>query len=543
MADFGKLNFSVSFNPTSAFPIDARYYFSTLAAAQEAAQGAVEVGSADGTYFIGENIVVVEGNSATLYVIQPNKSLKAVGTKPVGDNKSIEVAENGTISLKGLVDAQTGAYPSKKADGSIEWVKPDNTTVEGLQQTITTLEGRVDTAETDILGLKGTVGDGESGLVKEVADIKTDIKTNYATKQEVATAKTEAISEAGTQADAKISTKVGDLGKQETVVAYVGTEIGKVNTEVEKKANKATTLAGYGITDAMTTEATTQAIETAKQGATTDAVSQAKSYTDSKGTELIGKEADLATADTIYGAKKHATEAIATAKGEVEQKISDDITAAKTELIGSGTATSTTIKGAVDEAKDFATEQISAKLGSVYKPAGSVTFANLPTPEKSIEGNVYNVTDKFSADAKFIDGEVGKSYPAGTNVVVIAVSDQYKYDVLTGMVDLSAYSTTEQMNTAISSAVEALDKADVAVEKQFVTAVSEENGVISVTRKALEKTDIPTIDQSQVNGLETELGKKANDADLAAIAKSGSIMDLIQSEGDVLVLNCGNATV
>lgn len=543
MADFGKLNFSVSFNPTSAFPIDARYYFSTLAAAQEAAQGAVEVGSADGTYFIGENIVVVEGNSATLYVIQPDKSLKAVGTKPVGDNKSIEVAENGTISLKGLVDAQTGAYPSKKADGTIEWIKPDNTTVEGLQQTVATLEGRVDTAETDILGLKGTVGDGESGLVKEVADIKTDIKTNYATKQEVATAKTEAISEAGTQADAKISAKVGDLGKQDTVVAYVGAEIGKVNTEVGKKADKATTLAGYGITDAMTTEATTQAIETAKQGAITDAVGQAKNYTDSKGTELIGKEADLATADTIYGAKKHATEAVATAKGEVEQKIGDDIAAAKTELIGSGTATSTTIKGAVDEAKKFATEQISAKLGSVYKPAGSVAFANLPTPEKSIEGNVYNVTDKFSADAKFIEGEVGKSYPAGTNVVVIAVGDQYKYDVLTGMVDLSAYSTTEQMNTAISSAIEGLDKADVAVEKQFVTAVSEENGVISVTRKTLEKTDIPTIDQSQVNGLKTELGKKANDADLAAIAKSGSIMDLIQSEGDVLVLNCGNATV
>lgn len=543
MADFGKLNFSVSFNPTSAFPIDARYYFSTLAAAQEAAQGAVEVGSADGTYFIGENIVVVEGNSATLYVIQPDKSLKAVGTKPVGDNKSIEVAENGTISLKGLVNAQTGAYPTKKADGTIEWVKPDNTTVEGLQQTVANLEGRVDTAETDILGLKGTVGDAESGLVKEVADIKTDIKTNYATKQEVATAKTEAISEAGTQADAKIEAKVGDLGKQSTVVAYVDTEIGKVNTEVGKKANKATTLAGYGITDAMTTEATTQAIATAKQEAITDAVGQAKNYTDSKGTELIGKEADLATADTIYGAKKHATEAIAAAKTEANQYTDTKISEAKTELVGEGTATSTTIKGAVDEAKTFATEQISAKLGSVYKPAGSVAFANLPTPEKSIEGNVYNVTDKFNADAKFIDGEVGKTYPAGTNVVVIAVGDQYKYDVLTGMVDLSAYSTTEQMNSAIGSAIEVLDKTDVAVEKQFVTAVSEENGVISVTRKALEKTDIPTIEQSQVNGLEAELGKKANDADLKAIAKSGSIMDLIQSESDVLVLDCGNATI
>ena len=124
MADFGKLNFSVSFNPTSGFPLDARYYFSTLASAQEAAASAVEVGSADGTYFIGQNIVVVEGDTATLYVIQPNKELKAVGAAPVGDNKSIEVAENGTISLKGLANAKTGAYPAKKADGTIEWVTP-----------------------------------------------------------------------------------------------------------------------------------------------------------------------------------------------------------------------------------------------------------------------------------------------------------------------------------------------------------------------------------------------------------------------------------
>lgn len=52
MADFGKLNFAVSFNPQTAFPLDARYYFSTLGAAQAAAAAAVEVGSSDGVYFL-----------------------------------------------------------------------------------------------------------------------------------------------------------------------------------------------------------------------------------------------------------------------------------------------------------------------------------------------------------------------------------------------------------------------------------------------------------------------------------------------------------
>ena len=45
--DFGKLNFSTSFNPTSAFPIDARSYFESLAAAQEAAATAEAAGSSN----------------------------------------------------------------------------------------------------------------------------------------------------------------------------------------------------------------------------------------------------------------------------------------------------------------------------------------------------------------------------------------------------------------------------------------------------------------------------------------------------------------
>ena len=39
--NFGKLNFSTSFNPTSAFPIDARQYFESLTSAQAAAATAV----------------------------------------------------------------------------------------------------------------------------------------------------------------------------------------------------------------------------------------------------------------------------------------------------------------------------------------------------------------------------------------------------------------------------------------------------------------------------------------------------------------------
>jgi hypothetical protein len=69
MADFGKLNFSVSFNPTSAFPLDARYYFDSYAAAETAAKKAEEVGSSNTVYYYGETLCVVENDTARLYVI------------------------------------------------------------------------------------------------------------------------------------------------------------------------------------------------------------------------------------------------------------------------------------------------------------------------------------------------------------------------------------------------------------------------------------------------------------------------------------------
>ena len=110
--------------------------------------------------------------------------------------------------------------------------------------------------------------------------------------------------------------------------------------------------------------------------------------------------------------------------------------AAKTELIGTDgdTGTSDTIKGA----KKYAEEQIAAQVASAYKAAGSVDFASLPALSATEEGKVYNVTDAFSTTEDFIEG-AGKSYPAGTNVVCIDTGDEtFKWDVLAGMVDLSA---------------------------------------------------------------------------------------------------------
>ena len=91
-------------------------------------------------------------------------------------------------------------------------------------------------------------------------------------------------------------------------------------------------------------------------------------------------------------------------------------------------------------------DKIKASISAVYKPAGSVAFVGLPTPSKDVLGNIYNVTDGFTTNDNFVEG-AGKKYPAGTNVAVVSPAENtYKFDVLSGEIDLSDYQTSEQIS-------------------------------------------------------------------------------------------------
>lgn len=86
--------------------------------------------------------------------------------------------------------------------------------------------------------------------------------------------------------------------------------------------------------------------------------------------------------------------------------------------------------------------QVNAKISATYKPGGSKEFSALPTPAANVLGMVYNVTDAFTTTATFVEG-AGKTHPAGTNVVVVQDGSAYKFDVLSGFVDLTPYVVKE----------------------------------------------------------------------------------------------------
>lgn len=158
--------------------------------------------------------------------------------------------------------------------------------------------------------------------------------------------------------------------------------------------------------------------------------------------------------------------------------------------------------------------KVASAVGSVYKMKGSVdNVAALTALTEVAIGDVYNVVATGTLN--------GETFEAGSNFVAIkagAGSQIGMWDKLGGTVDLSdyaksvnianTYATKTSVTSEINTKLETLDKADTAVAGQVVSAVSETNGIISVSRRALVAGDIPTLATSKISGLDTALNGK-----------------------------------
>ena len=74
--------------------------------------------------------------------------------------------------------------------------------------------------------------------------------------------------------------------------------------------------------------------------------------------------------------------------------------------------------------------------------------------------------------------------------------------------DKVAKTASDNAGTALTNKIAELKNNDEAVANQFVTAVQEANGVVTVKRKALAADDIPDLGMSKITGLEDALGGK-----------------------------------
>lgn len=106
--------------------------------------------------------------------------------------------------------------------------------------------------------------------------------------------------------------------------------------------------------------------------------------------------------------------------------------------------------------------------------------------------------------------------------------------------DKVAKTASDNAGTALSNKIAELKNTDEAVANQFVTAVKEANGVVTVERKALAAADIPELGQSKISGLTDALNAKqdtvAFDGEYSAQNKAATV-STVNTAKDVLIGN------
>ena len=91
-------------------------------------------------------------------------------------------------------------------------------------------------------------------------------------------------------------------------------------------------------------------------------------------------------------------------------------------------------------------EAIDEAVQSMYKPGGSILFSNLPELSADVLGFVYNITDAFTTDTRFVEG-AGTECAAGTNVAVVNTgtlqNPMYKFDVFNASINIDNSTITK----------------------------------------------------------------------------------------------------
>ena len=186
---------------------------------------------------------------------------------------------------------------------------------------------------------------------------------------------------------------------------------------------------------------------------------------------------------------------------------------------------------------------------TIYAVKGQIKDVDIAADAAIAQSKIAGLTDALAAKANSADLGTMASEAAAD---YIKKTDAPGYaDILTATVAGTTYETkadaSAKLNDAKTHTTTELGKLNLtevaAGEGKIISKISQVNGKVSAETRDLVAADIPTIEQAQVNGLGTALAAKANDADLAAIAKSGSILDLQQGESDTLILFGGTSTL
>lgn len=340
--------------------------------------------------------------------------------------------------------------------------------VSALKGRVDTLETEMDTAQGDITTIKSQIttinGEGEGSIKKAASDAQTAA---------IAAAKTYTDQEAAKKANLEHTHEIDDVtglqdaldGKANATHTHTTAQVTGLDTALGGKADKATTLEGYGITDAYT------------KGQTDSAIAAAVAAAPHLKRTIVEELPDTEGADenTIYMVPQDGSvEDPGTSTSHYNEYM---LINGAFELIGSsqvdlsGYATETFVTEAIGALDVADTAVANQYVSQVVETDGKIAVTRAPLP-------VTSVTEGATNGTIAVNGADVNVHGLGTAAYT----------------DADAYEAAG----AAAAAIAALDKADSAQEGQYVSAVSQENGVITVQRAALPTA--PEITTGGTNG-------------------------------------------
>ena len=458
--------------------------------------------------YVGQKVFFVDVENATVthYGIEVDGSLKELGTTPIGDDKSIVVDEDGTISIKGF-DALTAAedkfLPRVKwvaatddteAHAEIEWVSV-SAVVEGDGNTVT----------------KVTSTDG-SVSVTETKDTENDTITYDLS-----------VPEYGIQRDGYVEgskersyhlTKDGEaFGVAITVpVAYDDTELASKVAELEEKVGYKADQSELEAGLALKANSADIYTKTATDNLLNAKANSADVYTKTEADNLLAVKANSADvytkteADELFNAKANSADVYA--KSEVYTKTETD-----------------------------------TKIGEAIAAADHLKRVIIDAPEDGEE--IEDVIDEWLI-ANSLDAKVADQYiymiPSGLTaddnkyyeyIVVFEGENRYVEQVGNWEVDLTNYVTNTSLATTLGDYVKTTDLPTDHVTKGELETTLEDYALVS---------DIPTDYVSTEDIKAYDTAEVANDKYAGKDATEQALADrYTKEEADVLLGNKANS--
>lgn len=562
-----KLDWAFPFQRTGAFPLDRSSLFTSYEDAVLYASGvANDERKLGGTSYVGQPISVYDANAnaVTLYIINPDRSLQAVGSSSLGDGVSIEIVD-GKIQLKDFgigyyayvpaTETEASKYvytegfkeglePRVRLDGEdfvIAWYEPSNESIDDIGANLETLQGKIDKAEQDIATNTANI-DNNSAAIEDIylgldgkanaKDVYTKAQTDSKIKEEID--KLDHLKRTTVAGLESIDVLAEDADQYIYMVPNVETgnydEYMVINGELEKVGDWTVDLSGY----ATTSDLEEKVDKVDGYRLISEAEANKLSSIENGAQENYIKDVDSEFSVDVDG-KLH----LETISQDKVDNLSADLTAIRDDV----SYTQTQLGKKVDKVNGsrLMTEEEGEKLANIQDLIKGVNNTNFSVTAEG-ELNLKDIDQsKVTGLSETLESKVNKVVTDGKDWILLSPENQEKLAALvigegggveiSGKVNadnvegLSSWITTHR--DTIPGLLSALDAAKLntiseGAEKNFIASV--DTSEFSVSNRHLE---LKSVNPSKVTGLADLLNAKA---DKSVVTQLSTDVTNLQSE-------------